>query len=236
MLWTQEYYNDFSASLETEFFFPISPDACFDSFQATFNDTTITGLVKQKQQAQEEYKQAISSGRTAAYSEINPETGDIMKVLIGNIPSKSPISVTYSYVEKLTVSLNKFWCFRLFSSITPRYNGNLNDLLKADVALLAAYPTVSDKSSAAYPWHIDVQIQSPSAISAVKSPSHRIVSKYGNENHTCTVTLDSDSSDNHTPSKDFVLMFSNGKNDHIESVLTPFEDGYCAMISIMAGF
>ena len=238
VFYTQDYYNDFHASLETEFFFPISPDACFDSFQAKFSDTTITGLVKQKQQAQEEYKQAISSGKTAAYSEINPDTGDIMKVLIGNIPPMSPISITYSYVEKLTVTLNKFWCFRLFSSITPRYNGNLNDLLKTDVALLAAYPTISDKSSSAYPWHIDVQIQSPSAISTVKSPSHRIVSKYGNENHTCRVTLDDASSDGHTPSKDFVLLFAsdNGKNDHIESVLTPFEDGYCAMISIMADF
>ena len=236
VFYTQEYYNDFDAAFETEFFFPISPDACFDSFQAKFSDTIITGVVKQKQQAQEEYKQAISSGKTAAYSEINPDTGDIMKVLIGNIPPMSPISITYSYVEKLTVSLNKFWCFRLFSSITPRYNGSLSDLLKADVALLVAYPTISDKASTAYPWHIDVEIQSPSAISTVKSPSHGIVSKYGNENHTCTVTLDHSGSQKHTPSKDFVLLFSHDKTDQVESVLTPFEDGYCAMVSIMASF
>ena len=236
VFFTQEYYNDFNAALETEFFFPISPDACFDSFQAKFSDTIITGVVKQKQQAQGEYKQAISSGKTAAYSEINPDTGDIMKVLIGNIPPMSPISVTYSYVEKLTVSLNKFWCFRLFSSITPRYNGSLSNLLKADVTLLAAYPTISDKASTAYPWHIDVEIQSPSAISTVKSPSHGIVSKYGNENHTCTVTLDHSGSQKHTPSKDFVLLFSHDKTDQVESVLTPFEDGYCAMVSIMASF
>ena len=235
VFYTQEYYNDSNAALETEFFFPISPDACFDSFQAKFNDTTITGIVKQKQQAQEEYKQAINNGTISAYSEINPDTGDIMKVLIGNIPSKSPVSITYSYVEKLTVSLNKFWYFRLFSSITPRYNGSLSDLLKADVALLAAYPTISDKSSTAYPWYIDVEIQSPSAISIVESPSHSIVRKYGNESHTCTVTLD-DSSTSRTPSKDFVLLFSNDTTEQVESVLTPFEGGYCAMVSIMANF
>ena len=233
VFYTQQYHNNSDALLETEFFFPISPDACFDSFQATFNSTTILGVVKQKQQAQEEYKEALQSGRTVAYSEINEETGDIMKVLIGNIPPQSLISVTYSYIEKLTVSLNKFWCFRLFSTITPRYNGNLSDLLKADVSLLANYPIIASDSSGAYPWHIQAEIQSPSAISVVKSPSHSIVSKYGNENHTCTITLD-DSTSTQLPNKDFVLLFSNDKDDKIDCVMTPFEDGYCAMVSVMA--
>ena len=235
VFYTQQYYNDSTALLETEFFFPISPDACFDSFQASFNNTTIVGVVKQKQQAQEEYKQALQTGRTAAYSEINEETGDIMKVLIGNIPSQCLISVTYSYIEKLNANLNKFWCFRLFSSITPRYNGNLSDLLKHDVSLLANYPTISTHSGNAYPWHIKVEIQSPSAISTVKSPSHSIVSEYGNENHTCTIALDERTS-NQAPNKDFVLLFSNDKDDKIDCVMTPFEDGYCAMVSVLADF
>ena len=73
----------------------------------------------------------------------------------------------------------------------------------------------------------------PSAISMVKSPSHSIVSEYGNENHTCTITLD-DKISTQLPNKDFVLLFSNDKDDKIDYVMTPFEDGYCAMVSVMA--
>ena len=46
--YSQDYFNNTDLLLETEFFFPISPDACFDSFQAAFNDITIKGVVKEK--------------------------------------------------------------------------------------------------------------------------------------------------------------------------------------------
>src|ERR1700754_1542533 len=107
VIYSQEYVNNNNVLLETEFFFPISPDACFDSFQATFNDTTIKGVVKEKEKAKEEYKEAVEQGRTAAYSEINDETGDIMKVQIGNIPQNTNISITYSFIQKLEATLNK---------------------------------------------------------------------------------------------------------------------------------
>ena len=222
--YTQNYYNNSEKFIETEFFFPISSDACFDSFEAKFNDTTIRGVIKKKQQAQEEYKEAIAQGKTAAYSEINEETGDIMKIMIGNIPPETTIAITYSYIQKLEVAANKFLCFRLFSTITPRYNGNLQDMLKADIALLSSYPTISSKDPEAYPWVIEAEIQSPSPITFVKSPSHEIVPVYGNEGHTCNITFKSKTPQ--YPNKDFILLYTNeDKKDKIDYMLTPFEEG-----------
>jgi len=233
VLYTQEFYNDDAVNLEVEFFFPISPEACFDSFEAKFKDTVIKGVVKEKEQAKEEYKQEVALGNTAAYAEINENTGDIMKVMIGNIPPKTEISITYSYIQKLEVSLNKFWCFRLFSCITPRYNGNLSDYVKQDITTLSNYPTISSHNSQAYPWNINVEIQSPNPITFLNSPSHKTTTKYGNEKHTCEMTLDSESKQ--YPNKDFVLLYSNGKEGESDYVLTPFEDGYCAMVTLLAG-
>eukprot|EP00696_Hemimastix_kukwesjijk_P008933 gnl/Hemi2/21278_TR7053_c0_g1_i1.p1 gnl/Hemi2/21278_TR7053_c0_g1~~gnl/Hemi2/21278_TR7053_c0_g1_i1.p1 ORF type:complete len:311 (+),score=-22.41 gnl/Hemi2/21278_TR7053_c0_g1_i1:101-934(+) len=68
----------------------------------------------------------------------------------------------------------------------------------------------------------------------LKSPSHPIVTTYGNENHTCTITLDP--SMQHHPNKDFVLLYNNGKEDSLDYVMTPFEDGYYAMLTYMADF
>ena len=232
--YTQVYHNSSQALLETEFFFPISPDACFDSFEAKFNNTVVKGVIKEKQKAKEEYKEALDKKEVAAYSEINEETGDIMKVLIGNIPPNTDISITYSYIQKLEVEMNKFWCFRLFSTITPRYKGNWFDNLSRDIDILASYPTISSHNSKAYPWNIKIELQSPSPITLLKSPSHKIVTNFGNENHTCSVTLNPNTHDK--PNKDFVLLFSNGKENMIDYVMTPFEDGYCAMVTMVADF
>jgi len=235
VFYTQVYYNEANTLLESDFFFPISPDACFDSFEAKFNNTTIKGVIKKKEEAKEEYKEAIAQGRTAAYSEINEETGDIMKVSVGNIPPQTEISIVYSYIQKLETSLSKFWCFRLFSTITPRYNGNINEILDADIGLLASYPTISKDNSKAYPWTIRAEIQSPSPITLLESPTHKIVPTYGNENHTCTITFEPNSISH--PNKDFVLLYSNGKEgEKVDYVLTPFEDGYCAMVTLLADF
>jgi len=235
VFYTQVYYNEANLLLESDFFFPISPDACFDSFEAKFNNTTIKGVIKKKEEAKEEYKEAIAQGRTAAYSEINEETGDIMKVSVGNIPPQTEISIVYSYIQKLETSMSKFWCFRLFSTITPRYNGNINEILDADIGLLASYPTISKDNSKAYPWTIRAEIQSPSPITLLESPTHKIVPTYGNENHTCTITFEPNSISH--PNKDFVLLYSNGKEgEKVDYVLTPFEDGYCAMVTLLADF
>ena len=233
--YTQNYYNDSDKFIETEFFFPISSDACFDSFEAKFNDTTIRGLIKRKQEAQEEYKEAIAQGKTAAYSEINEETDDIMKIMIGNIPPETTIAITYSYIQKLEVVANKFLCFRLFSTITPRYNGNFQDVLKADISLLSNYPAVSSHDPEAYPWVIEAEIQSPSPITFVKSPSHDVVPVFGNEGHTCNVTFKSNTPQ--YPNQDFILLYTNeSKQDKIDYLLTPFEEGYCAMVNVRADF
>jgi len=44
-----------------------------------------------------------------------------MKVKIGNIPPHSEIEITYSYLQELEVSLNKFWRYTIPSTLTPRY-------------------------------------------------------------------------------------------------------------------
>jgi len=232
--YTQVYQNNDNSLLETEFFFPISPDACFDSFQAKFNDTVIEGVIKKKEEAKEEYKEAIAKGHTAAYSEINENTGDIMKIMLGNIPPNTEISIKFSYIQKLETSLGKFWCFRLFSSIKSRYNSNFADLLNEDIKLLSNYPIISAEDSRAYPWNIQVEIQSPSPIGFLESPSHELITTYGNEKHTCTIKLNPEK--NYYPNKNFILLYSNGKENQADYVLTPYDDGYCAMVTLIADF
>ena len=44
-----------------------------------------------------------------------------MKIEIGNIPPKTEVKIIFTYAEELETSMNKFWRFKIPSSITPRY-------------------------------------------------------------------------------------------------------------------
>jgi len=66
------------------------------------------GAIKSKERAKKEYKEHVEKADTVAYAEILPETHDIMKVLIGNIPPLTEIDIEFSYIDKLDISMNKF--------------------------------------------------------------------------------------------------------------------------------
>ena len=228
VFYDKTYFNNSDQFIETDYYFPISSDACFDSFQAKFGEVTISGVIKKKQEAKQDYEKALQQGRTAAISEIVPSGNDAMRVRIGNIPPQTTITIKYSYIQKLEVALNKFWCFQLFSSATSGPTSDWKTLLNPSL------PVVLGKNTENCVFNIKVNIQSSSPISSVKSPSHEIVQTFGNESHTCTVQLDQ--SKINLLGKDFILLFSNGNENKMDYVLTPFEDGYCAMVNFVADF
>ena len=49
--------------------------------------------------------------------------GDIMIVKLGNIPPKKEIIIKFTIYQELEIAFNKFWEFRQFSTLTPRYFG-----------------------------------------------------------------------------------------------------------------
>ena len=69
---TQVYLNPTQHFLEVEYHFPINPTACVYRFVAVFGNSRIEGLVKEKEEAKREFKEAVKQGKKAAYGEIKP--------------------------------------------------------------------------------------------------------------------------------------------------------------------
>jgi len=231
--YTQVYHNNSNLLLDTEYCFPISPGACFDSFWAYYDDKILTGVIKEKQQAQQQYKESVDQGKTVAYSEIIEDAPDVMKVKLGNIPPQADITIVIAYVEKIGVAFNKFWSFKLYSTITPRYTG-YGCTSHPDAMSLSNLPVLKKNDKDAYPWKVTINIQSASPITFVKSHSHKIITEYTNEGHCCKVTLDPNMK--YLPNKDFELLYINGKEGEPSYILTPTESGYCAMVTFFPQF
>ena len=78
----QDYFNDSSMNIETEFFFSIANESCFYDFEAQIDDRIIKGEIKEKEEAKQEYESNIKKGNMAAYSEINFQSQDIVKIKV----------------------------------------------------------------------------------------------------------------------------------------------------------
>lgn len=90
---TQNYYNPTSQFLEIEYSFPVNPEACIYRFVAQFAQTRMEGIVKEKEEARQEYQQAVREGRKAAYGELDDKSKDILNLRVGNVPPKETVSI-----------------------------------------------------------------------------------------------------------------------------------------------
>ena len=57
--------------------------------------------IKGKEEAKQEYLDNKQKGNTVAYSEINQDCPDVIKVQLGNIQPKSKIKIEFTYCENL---------------------------------------------------------------------------------------------------------------------------------------
>ena len=232
---TQEYINSSINSIETEFFFSVSDHACFYGFEAEIDEQIMIGQVKEKQEAKAEYEQNKAQGNIVAYSEINKEVQDIMKINIGNVPPNKLIKIKYSFLQELDVCLNKFWKLLIPATLTPRYNSNTNvneNLLDLQDYQNFAFPQVKQ----GYEWTIIVNINSMTEISFIRSPSHEInVISLDNFRTKFQVQFKK----NEIPNKDFTLLFRNFSLNQTKVSLAQNkeeENPFCAMINFMPNF
>jgi len=243
----QTYNNPHEIRLETDYFFPISSGACFNSFQATFGNTTIQGLVKEKEEARKTFEHHKEQGDLVAYAEITEESDSVMCVKIGNIPPGAEIVITLSYIERVEISLNKFWRLTLFSSLVPsthhllasqqnhnKISNHSRELSTQDDLLANFIPTfVKDLSSGppGIKWTVNVSIYSRSPITFLKSPSHEVEIIQSEMSGAYCAKVNLASAKNYALSKDFVLLYCTDSINKPSYLLSPYEQGYCTLIN-----
>ena len=80
----QAYKNESSQPVEAKYVFPLDEMAAVCGFEAFINGKHVIGIVKEKEEARREYKEAISRGDGAYLME--EETPDVFTVSVGNLP------------------------------------------------------------------------------------------------------------------------------------------------------
>ena len=230
----QIYENTNPTPIETEYFFSTSNEACFYEFSLKINEKTIKGLIKEKEEAKEEYQNALKRGLTAGFSQLNSKLKDIVQVNVGNIPPKTEVQIKFSFLQKLDISLNKFWKLQIPGTFTPRYNSEY--LYKKGDEFLMKKSEKLVNIFGNYTWDIKISIKSSSEITFIKSPSHSIDIDFDNSKCNCSIKF----KEKEIPDKAFILLYRNElinqPHHSLEYLENDKEYPYCALLSVIPDF
>ncbi|MGI4850727.1 MAG: VIT domain-containing protein [Janthinobacterium lividum] len=164
---TQTFVNAFSDAKELQYSFPLYDGVSLVTFDCLVGKTKIHGVVKEKEQAGQEYEAAVDRGEVAALLSQVGESADVFTTKIGNVPAGQEVQVTIEYIGELKHDLgNDAIRFSIPTKIAPRYGSSPAELPPTNPghALVEGGIDVI----------VDVVTDENSPIRQIQSPSHPI--------------------------------------------------------------
>ncbi|XP_070685663.1 von Willebrand factor A domain-containing protein 5A-like [Pempheris klunzingeri] len=180
---TLNYENKEDKPLEAVFVFPLPGDAAVCHFSAQIGQKQIVAEVKEKQQAREEYDDALSSGQQAFLLEESEQSPDVFSLSVGSLPPGESASIRLEYVTELAVQADEGLRFSLPAVLNPRYQPQGGEGASVQVTSVPA-------SLVPYSLSFSARVSSPHPVSKVESSSSLEPLQYLNPEQTqATVKL-----------------------------------------------
>ncbi|KAM9359162.1 von Willebrand factor A domain-containing protein 5A-like [Symphorus nematophorus] len=159
---TLNYENKEDKPLEAGFIFPLPGDAAVCHFSAKIGQKEIVAEVKEKQEAREEYDDALSSGQQAFLLEESEQSPDIFSLSVGSLPPGESASIRLEYVIELAVQADEGLRFCLPAVLNPRYQPQGSEGASVQVTSVPA-------SLVPYSLSFSARVSSPRPVSKVES-------------------------------------------------------------------
>lgn len=208
----QRYVNTGEKTLEATYVFPLSTKAAVYYLKMYIGDRIITAVVKEKEQAQQEYEEAIENGQTATLLE--QQRPNVVQMKVGNIMPDDTIDIEIKYTELIT-SVEGIYEFVYPTVVGPRYfsptTSDQGDSVWIEV------PYTHEGEAPLSTFDIDVTINGGMPISAISCPSHDPIKiDYLNES-TAECSLPEE--DSLSGNKDFILDYALVGEEHKTGIL-----------------
>ncbi|XP_061536809.1 von Willebrand factor A domain-containing protein 5A-like isoform X2 [Phycodurus eques] len=174
---TLHYENKEDKAIEAIFVFPLPADAAVCHFSAKVGQTEIVADVKEKQEAREEYDDAVSSGQQAFLLEESEQSPDIFSLSVGSLPPGESASIRLEYVTELAVEADDGLRFCLPVVLNPRYQPQGSEGHGIQVTSVPA-------SLVPYSLSFSARVSSPRQVSKVDSKCSLEPLQYLNKEQT----------------------------------------------------
>ena len=216
---TQAFENPFEHPIEAIYVFPLPDEAAVDDMEIMVGDRIISGDIKEREEAQAIYEQAVQEGRTAGLLE--QERANIFTQSLANIRPGEQIEVTIRYTESLTFEGNNYE-FVFPMVVGPRYiPGNpTNEVGGTDQVPDASRitpPVLEPGTRSGHDIAVAVNIDAGVPIQSIESPSHKLQMMTGTSDTTVQVNL---APNDTIPNKDLILRYQISGEETQTTLLT----------------
>lgn len=163
-----------NAVAQAHYTFPLYDGVSVVSFKCTIGQRTIVGIVKEKQQARTDYREATEKGDFAGLFEQLNEASDTFTTRLGNIPAGQEVVVEIVYLGELKQDAETDGVrFTIPTSIAPRYG--FTPFATGEIP----GPTVAAIAKGGIKIVVDIAVESGAVIRSIQSPSHPIALTMG---------------------------------------------------------
>jgi Ca-activated chloride channel family protein len=115
----QEFHNPFSEKIEAVYTFPLPENAAVNEFIMTIGDRHIRGIIREREEAEEIYREAKQQGYTASL--LTQERPNIFTQSVANIEPGREIDINITYFH--TLAFADGWHEFVFPMVVgPRFN------------------------------------------------------------------------------------------------------------------
>ncbi|KAH3765658.1 protein mono-ADP-ribosyltransferase PARP4 [Pelomyxa schiedti] len=187
----QEYHNSGDSAIQAKYVFPLDEKSAVVGFECFINHKHIVGVVKEKEQAHKEYKEAIARG-DGAYL-LDEAKSNVFTVSVGNLPPHTKVVIKITYITELGLEgdARKWIC--PVNLVSQQKQGALAQVTQASTKSVH----VAQHEGA---FTMEVSIAMPHVIHAIESPSHSIRYKQASKKATLFLL------DHEALSSDFILV------------------------------
>jgi Ca-activated chloride channel family protein len=205
---TQEFHNPYAGKIEASYVFPLPENAAVNEFVMTIGPRRIRGIIRERQQAEEIYRDARRQGYTASL--LTQERPNVFVQSVANIEPGREIDVTLKYFHTLAC-VDGWFDFVFPMVVGPRFNppGTSQGVGAAGRGHRGVSGQGTEVSYLAPPERsghdisLEVDVRPGMAIEELTCPSHRTEVEKAAPEHQRVRLSPGDA----LPNKDFVLRF-----------------------------
>lgn len=220
-LLTQTFVNPENAPIkEVSYNFPLCDGVTVVGFTCRVGDRVLQGEVQPKEDADANYRKAVSQGQSAGILDHSASVSDVFRIRLGNVAADGQIVVEITFIEELKQDAQSDGIrYTLPSIVAPRYGSTPPDAQVSPSALPAVRRGVSVT--------VDVAVNKGSVIRGIDSPSHPVKVLLGRtsvspessfEAHNASARLHL-VADNVVLDRDFVVVVNADGHDKLHALL-----------------
>ncbi len=196
----QTYSNDGARPISGRYIFPLSTRAAVHGMKMTIGNNVITAKIKEREEAQKEFQQAQSEGKTASL--LQQQRPNVFSMNVANILPGDNVEIELRYTE-LLVPTDKTYEFVYPSVVGPRYSNQPQEAA-AETDQWVKSPYLAEGTEPRTKFNITTRLSTGVPLQEIAVPSHDTDILQESASRATVALIDPDT---FSGNRDYILKF-----------------------------